>query len=194
MIPDPDSAWHAMRPHHREAIRRFVVFWGEMASNWGINRTMAQIHALLLCSDEPLDTDVIMERLHVSRGNANMNLRSLVDWNLVSKLHLPGSRKDYYLAEKDVWEITARVIQERERREVQPVLRQIEACQVHLRAGAPLDDAEARFDARLTQFADLMRTLEAVVRALLPLVKSGNAGAIGLLLQAVNGAPQPPRP
>ena len=81
-----------LNPRHEEALARFIEFWGDMASNWGINRTMAQIHALLYAVERPLDTDEIMERLQISRGNANMNLRSLVDWNLVKKVHQHGSR------------------------------------------------------------------------------------------------------
>ena len=78
-----------------------------MASAWGINKTMAQIHALLYAENEPLDTDTIMEQLSISRGNANMNLRNLVQWQLVNKVHFKGKRKDYYTAEKDVWNIVA---------------------------------------------------------------------------------------
>src|SRR3712207_4865863 len=74
---------------HQEAQERFILFWGEMASSWWINRTMAQIHALLYASEAPLDTDEIMERLQISRGNANMNLRSLTNWDLVRKTHIP---------------------------------------------------------------------------------------------------------
>lgn len=188
--PPDSTAWDRYRPHHQEAMERFIGFWGEMASNWGINRTMAQIHALLLCSDEPLDTDTIMQRLHISRGNANMNLRSLVGWNLVRKLHQAGSRKDYYTAEKDVWEITAQVIRERERREVRPILHQIEACRAHLHTGEPLNPSEARFDDRLGQFIELMRMFEMVTHAVLPLVQSGNVAPIRALL----GALQPQEP
>ncbi len=185
---DSPEAWSSFRAPHREAMERFIVFWGDMASSWGINRTMAQIHALLLCSDDPLDTDTIMQRLRISRGNANMNLRSLVGWNLIRKMHLPGERKDYYAAEKDVWEITAQVLRERERREIQPVLHQIEACRAQLRAGASLNESEKRFDERLGQFIDLMRMFETVMRAILPLVQSGNTDAIRLLLGAVQQA------
>ncbi len=182
--PDPTDAWGALRPAHRDAVERFVLFWGEMASNWGINRTMAQIHALLYCSEEPLDTDVIMQRLHISRGNANMNLRSLMAWNLARKVHLPGSRKDFYYAEKNVWEITAQIMRERERREFEPVVAQIESCRTLLRDGGPLTDDERQFDARMADFVELMQVFESVVQTLLPLVHSGNAEAIRGILTA----------
>ena len=84
----------AINKSHREALSRFVLFWGEMASRWGINRTMAQIHALLYAAETPMDTDEIMKQLQISRGNANMNLRSLINWDLVRKVHQSGSRTD----------------------------------------------------------------------------------------------------
>ena len=92
---------------YEQASEQFVLLWGEMASAWGINKTMAQIHALLYAESEPLDTDTIMDKLHISRGNANMNLRNLVQWQLVNKVHFTGKRKDFYTAEKDVWNIVA---------------------------------------------------------------------------------------
>lgn len=91
----------------RAVIDRFVAFWGKMASRWRINRTMGRIHTLLYCAKSPLHTDQIMERLQVSRGSANMNLRALVDWRLAEKTAVAGSRKDHYTAETDVWHIMA---------------------------------------------------------------------------------------
>ncbi|MCB0787033.1 MAG: ArsR family transcriptional regulator, partial [Flavobacteriales bacterium] len=86
-----------------EARRKFIEAWGAFGSAWGISRTMAQVHALLLLATEPLSTDDVMEQLNISRGNANMNLRALIDWGLVSKVLKPGDRKDHFEAEKDVW-------------------------------------------------------------------------------------------
>ena len=105
---------------HAEAVEQFILYWGEMAPAWGINKTMAQIHALLYAESEAMDTDAIMARLDVSRGNANMNLRSLETWGLVSRVSRPGSRKDFYTAEKDVWEIAALIIRERRHRDLAP--------------------------------------------------------------------------
>src|SRR5690554_3428848 len=105
---------------HQQAIEQFVLLWGEMASAWGINKTMAQIHALLYAEGEPLHTDSIMEQLSISRGNANMNLRNLLQWNLIHKVHFKGQRKDYYTAEKDVWNIVAILVHERQQREITP--------------------------------------------------------------------------
>lgn len=105
-----------------EAKSKFIQTWGTLATQWGINRTMAQIHALLMIAPEPLDTDTVMEQLQISRGNASMNLRDLMDWGLIYKYLKPGDRREYYLAEKDVWKIARQVAKERRRREITPVI------------------------------------------------------------------------
>lgn len=104
-----------------EAKKQFIQTWGTLGSEWGINRTMAQIHALLLISPAPVTTDEIMEELQISRGNANMNLRDLVGWNLIKKELVPADRKEYFVAEKDIWEVARRIATERKRREIEPV-------------------------------------------------------------------------
>ncbi len=106
----------------QEAQERFVQSWGTLGSSWGINRTMAQIHALLLITAEPISTDDIMERLNISRGNANMNLRALIDWALIHKVHKPGERMEYFGAEKDMWHVAMRIMRERRKRELEPIM------------------------------------------------------------------------
>ena len=86
-----------------EAKEKYIQTWGTFATNWGINRTMAQVHALLLASGKALSTDEVMEELQISRGNANTNLRALMDWGIVKKELVKGDRKEYFLADKDVW-------------------------------------------------------------------------------------------
>ncbi|SES26009.1 GbsR/MarR family transcriptional regulator [Pedobacter rhizosphaerae] len=102
---------------------KFIETWGKLGSEWGINRTMAQVHALLLISHEALTTEEIMETLSISRGNANMNLRDLIGWGLVEKQHKAGERKEYFFADKDVWNIARQVAKERKKRELEPVLK-----------------------------------------------------------------------
>lgn len=87
---------------------------------------MAQLHALLLVSPDPLSADEMMAELNMSRGNVNMNIRELIDWGLVEKVHKPGDRKEYFIAEKDIWEVTKRVARERKKRELEPVLKVLE--------------------------------------------------------------------
>jgi len=106
-----------------EARQKFIETWGKLGSEWGINRTMAQIHALLLLSPEALTTEEIMESLSISRGNANMTLRDLMGWGLIEKQHRAGERKEYFLADKDVWNIARQVTAERRKRELDPVIK-----------------------------------------------------------------------
>ena len=91
-----------------------------MSSSWGINRTMAQIHALLFVSGVPLEVNEIMDRLQISRGNASMNLRELMDWGVVRRFRQPGDRKDTYLSETDPYQMFVRIVKERKRREIDP--------------------------------------------------------------------------
>lgn len=111
-----------------EAQELFVLEWGRMSSSWGINRTMAQIHALLFITGKQLTVDEIMARLHISRGNASMNLRDLMDWGIVRRFRRPGERRDTYSSEADPWQMFARVARERKRREIDPTVDAIQEC------------------------------------------------------------------
>ncbi len=104
------------------AKSKFIQLWGTVGMEWGINRTMAQIHALLLAEDEPMTTDEVMERLQVSRGNANMNLRELIGWGLISREIKQGDRKEYFVADKNIWRVAQRIAQERKKRELDPMM------------------------------------------------------------------------
>jgi DNA-binding transcriptional regulator GbsR (MarR family) len=106
-----------------EAKQQFISSWGAFGTHWGINRTMAQIHALLLISPDPLTQDDIMEELNISRGNTNMNIRELIDWGLVERVLLPGKRKEYFSAEKDIWKVVRQIVKERKKRELEPMLK-----------------------------------------------------------------------
>jgi len=110
------------------AREEFVSQWGAIGSAWGINRTMAQIHALLLVSPEPMTTDQIMQELQISRGNAHGNLRELVAWGIVKSLFRKGERKELFEAEKDIWKMFCIITRERKRREVEPALAILRSC------------------------------------------------------------------
>ncbi len=112
-----------------DAKERFIQAWGTLGSNWGVNRTMAQIHALLLVASEALTTEDIRKELDISSGNANMNLRALMDWGLVHKKLKPGERKEYFVAEKEMWEVVKNIIIQRKKRELEPMLRVLEELQ-----------------------------------------------------------------
>ncbi len=104
-----------------EAKKNFVEAWGTLGTNWGINRTMAQIHALLMVSEQPLSTDEIMEILDISRGNANMNIRALIDWGLAERKIKLGERMEFFVGEKDIWKVAVKIIRERRKREIDPL-------------------------------------------------------------------------
>ena len=106
-----------------EAKQKFIEHWGVLATQWGISRTMAQVHALLLISEKHLSTDDIMFQLSISRGNVNMNVRDLMDWNLVRKVITPGDRKEYFSAEKDIWKVAMNIMEQRKKRELDPMVK-----------------------------------------------------------------------
>jgi DNA-binding transcriptional regulator GbsR (MarR family) len=102
--------------------QKFVHTWGTLGTNWGINKTMAQLHALLMIAEKPLCTDEMMHMLTISRGNTNMNVRALVEWGLVSKEMISGDRKDFYSAKKDIWVVARQIAKQRRKRELEPVI------------------------------------------------------------------------
>lgn len=107
---------------YAEAKIQFIETWGTFGSQWGVNKTIAQIQALLLISPNPLSTDDIMEELTISRGNANMSLRELLDWGIIYKKSIAGDRKEYFVAEKDIWKWSHKIGTVRKQRELNPVL------------------------------------------------------------------------
>lgn len=107
----------------KEAKNKFVQTWGALGSQWGINKTMAQIHALLMVSSEAISMEDIMEDLQISRGNASMNIRALMDWGIVYKEYKTGERREFFIAEKDLDELAVKISRERSKREIKPALR-----------------------------------------------------------------------
>ena len=151
----------------------FIRRWGEMGASWGISRTMAEIHALLYLSASPLCTDDVMGRLEISRGNASMNLRQLVNWGLIERVHQRGDRKEYFQAETDVWQMFQTISRERRRREVEPIVETIERCQSMVAEGkgklrgparSEADLYQERFDEMLAFFAALNRVFNGMSR------------------------------
>ena len=141
-----------------EAKQKFVEAWGILGTNWGINRTMAQINALLLVSNESLSTDQIMEALDISRGNTHMNLRALIDWGLAERRLKTGERMEFFTGEKDIWKVAVKIIRERRKREIDPL-------RVTLKDLKLIDDKEkhpAQYKAFITMVEDIDRFAEAL--------------------------------
>lgn len=109
-----------------DAKMEFAQTWGTIGSAWGIPRSMAQIHALLLANKEALSTEDVMETLQLSRGNVNSNIRELINWKLVNKVHKIGERREFFTAQTDIMGMAQNIVQERKKRELEPVLALLE--------------------------------------------------------------------
>ena len=134
-----------------EARQQFISSWGAFGTHWGINRTMAQIHALLLVSPDPLTQDDIMEELNISRGNTNMNIRELINWGLVERVILSGERKEYFTAEKDIWKVVKQIVKERKKRELEPMMQLLDK----------LEDVEGdKKDKKVKTFVDTVSSIK----------------------------------
>jgi len=107
---------------------RFIALWSQMGAQWGIPRTMAQVHALLYIDGSPMTADEVKDRLGVSRGNASMTLRALLDWGLVYRVHVPGERRERFEAEHDIWKILQTVVAARKKREIEPLRAELTTC------------------------------------------------------------------
>jgi DNA-binding transcriptional regulator GbsR (MarR family) len=137
----------------REAKNKFVQTWGALGSQWGINKTMAQIHALLMVSHDAVSMEDIMEELQISRGNASMNLRALMDWGIVYKEYKTGERREYYTAEKDLDELAVKISKERSKREIKPALKVLkEVSSIE----ADATEEERHFVAQTTKLYDFV--------------------------------------
>jgi HTH-type transcriptional regulator, glycine betaine synthesis regulator len=148
-----------------ELEERFVLHWGEMATSWGINRTMGQIHGLLYISPQPLSMDEIMQRLKISRGNASMSLRSLEDWGVISRVHYTGDRREYFRSLTDVWELFHTLVRERKRREFDPTMRSL---QQFLAEAGGQEPELALYRERLGNLLELLEVMERASDRLLP--------------------------
>jgi DNA-binding transcriptional regulator GbsR (MarR family) len=145
----------------RAARDEFVSQWGVIGNAWGINRTMAQIHALLITSPVALSTDEVMEELRISRGNANTNLRDLVGWGLVRSVVRKGERKEYFEAEKDVWKMFCIIARERKRREIAPAIEVLDRCHAQTRdlASGPAKT----FTGQMKELGDFLRLADTLL-------------------------------
>ncbi len=178
-----------------DAKNLLVRRWGEMGGYWGISRTMAEIHALLFVSDEPLCTDDIMSQLHVSRGNASMNLRGLIDWGLIRREHKFGDRKEYFRADTDVWHMFETILRERRRREVEPIIATIDRCREHVveaRRGDDVDKPAAdELLRRLDELREFLTTMGRLFEAVLDFGNTGVTHLANCFEQAANAGTLP---
>jgi len=173
----------------RVAQDLFIRRWGEMGQTWGINRTMAEIHAFLYITGQPQCTDDVMERLNISRGNASMSLRALCDWGIIRRLHKRGERREYFESLTDVWEMFSIIAAERKRREMDPVLETIRQCQQML-SEASLGKAAAKQGPvqltrqRLAGMEEFMEVTNKIFQQFIGNAKSGLTRVVKVLLKA----------
>lgn len=154
----------ATDPGLTAARDQFITQWGAMGTAWGINRTMAQIHAMLMVTVEPVTTDEIMEELKISRGNANMNLRELCGWGLVRGIIPKGERKECFEAEKDVWKMFCIIVRERKRREIRPAINALQDC---FSKTTGMKGAEATaFSKQIKSLSEFLETADSVLSKL----------------------------
>jgi DNA-binding transcriptional regulator GbsR (MarR family) len=138
-------------------LSRFVLHWGEMGTRWGVNRTVAQIHALLFITGRPMHAEEIADTLNVARSNVSNSIRELQGWELVKLVHFPGDRRDHFATSTHVWELLRTIVRERQRREITPtieVLRELLAD-----PAISKDPAEAKL--RMRETLELLQTLTA---------------------------------
>jgi DNA-binding transcriptional regulator GbsR (MarR family) len=151
-----------------DAVRQFVEHWGMMARAWGINPSMGELFALLYISGSLWTADALKERLGVSRGNVSMNLRELISWGVVHKVHRPGERREFYRAETDVWTLFRRILSERKRRELDPTLVVLERTVALLQSASDADSARLERIASLRQFFEQINGLATRLLTLAP--------------------------
>jgi len=118
---------------------RFILHWGEMGTRWGINRTVAQVHALLFISPKPLHAEEIAETLSVARSNVSTSIKELQGWGIIRVVHVLGDRRDHFESIKDVWELYRVVMDERKRREIDPTLTMLRDCLMDAEKNGPED-------------------------------------------------------
>ena len=138
--------------------QKFILHWGEMGTRWGINRTVAQVHALLFISPKPLNADDIVEALGVARSNVSTSLKELQSWGIVKMVHILGDKRDHFESMKDVWEMFRVVLNERKRREIDPTTQMLNECISEAEGDRTADDYTV---ARLRELRDFFETTSA---------------------------------
>ena len=140
-------------------MQKFILHWGEMGTRWGVNRTVAQVHALLYLSPKPLNAEEIAQTLSVARSNVSTSLRELQSWGVVKVVHMLGDRRDHFESMKDVWEMFQLILEERKRREIDPTLAILRGCVAELAPPPRGGPGEAYTKQRLQEMLDFFETV-----------------------------------
>jgi DNA-binding transcriptional regulator GbsR (MarR family) len=159
-VPSDISVMTEMRVHDPSlppALERFVLHWGDMGSQWGVNRSVAQIQALLYLSDRPLTAEQIAETLVMARSNVSNSLKELLGWRLIRKVPMMGDRRDHYEAESDLWEMVTRIAQGRKEREIDPAAAALRACLAEAQGDSRVSPVALK---RLTEMGQFLETVD----------------------------------
>lgn len=139
------------------AMEATILHWGEMGSRWGVNRSIAQIHALLYLSTKPLTADEIAEALGIARSNVSTSLRELQSWELITMTHVLGDRRDHFEAKTDLWEVLLVILEQRKKREIDPTVSTLRRCVLDAADDGTPEDVKARLEAML-HFGETLTT------------------------------------
>lgn len=159
----------------KPAVRKFLLHWGELGSRWGVSRTVAQVQALLYLSPSPLDAEQLSEALAVSRSNISGSLRELQNWRLIRVVHVTGNRRDHFEAVQDPWSMFAIILEERQRRELEPVASVVRECL----AEADASGIAAHSRKQLTSLAECVEQVNAAYTRLNALSRPALARILG---------------
>lgn len=159
------------------AVERFVLHWGDMGSQWGVNRSVSQIQAMLYLSDRPLTAEEIADRLGMARSNVSNSIRELLTWNLIRRVPIKGDRRDHYEAETDVWEIFLRIAAGRKEREIDPAIAVLNNCMREVENDPSVSRVAA---ARLKEMHAFVQMLDAWYGQMLTVPKSKLSAVVRL--------------
>jgi DNA-binding transcriptional regulator GbsR (MarR family) len=169
-----------------EAVEKFILHWGDMGSQWGVNRTVAQIHALLYVSERPLTADEIAAALGVARSNVSNSLRELLGWELIRRVPIRGDRRDHFEAESDIWELVRRIAAGRKAREIDPALLALRACVADAERDASLHPVASR---RLKEMLEFTQTVDRWYAQMLTIPKPKLAALLRLGAKVIRFLP-----
>jgi DNA-binding transcriptional regulator GbsR (MarR family) len=159
------------------AVSRFILHWGDMGGQWGVNRSVSQIHALLYLSERPLTADDIAETLGLARSNVSNSIKELVGWNLIRRVPIMGDRREHFEAETDIWEIASRIAAGRKAREIDPALAALKACVAEAQGDPSIHPLASK---RLKEMLDFTETINGWYVQMLTVPRSKLAAAVRL--------------
>ena len=179
---DPSETSPKLHP----AVERFILHWGEMGGQWGVNRSVSQIHALLYVSDRPLTAEEIAATLGIARSNVSTSIKELLAWELIRRVPMRGDRREHFEAEADVWELVARIAAGRKAREIDPALAVLRTCMADIENDRDINPVAAR---RLKDMLSFTETIDAWYAQMLHVPKSKLAALLRLGAKIIKFVP-----